>query len=139
MRALAGRIPRAFRSHRTAAGAAYGRYCRAKVARLGSLPADARPWLREAGLLVLALARLHEEGEVTRQALTNGAGRRTRDKARVQIRQIERRASRLRASLEAAERRLEELAAHNGHRDRPPTPAELLEGLRAQRAAEGKL
>lgn len=121
MRALAGRIPRALRNHRSAEGAAYGAYLRAMVARLGSLSPEARPWLREAGLLVLALARLHEEGEVVRQALQNGAGRRARDKARVQLGRLERRAARLRASLEAAERRLEELAGEQ----RRPTLAEL--------------
>jgi hypothetical protein len=114
VRALTGGIPRALRSHRSAEGDAYGRYCRAKVERLGSLPADARPWLRAAGLLVLDLDRLSGEAEAARAVLSNGAGRRARERARVQIRQLERRAARCRASLEAAERRIEELAGKNG-------------------------
>lgn len=114
MRALRGGIPRAFKSHRTPAGAAYGRYCRAKVERLGRLSADAARWLKEAGLLTLSLDQLHEEAETTRAALTNGAGRRARDKARATLKSLERRAARLRASLEASERRLEELARHDG-------------------------
>lgn len=117
MRALRGGIPRAFASYRSASGAVYGSYCRAKVARLGSLPPDARPWLREAGLLVLDLDRLHEESEAARLML-NSAGRRARDKARVQLRQIERRAGRLRGQLASAEERLEALAK-SPHGDDP--------------------
>lgn len=63
MRALRGGIPRAFRSHRTPHGAAYGAYCRAKLARLGELPADALPTLREAGVVTVELIRLHRDGE----------------------------------------------------------------------------
>jgi len=85
---------------------------RAKLSRLGgSLPADARPWLRAAGLLVLDLDRLRAEVEATRAALANGAGVRRREKVRVALRQLERREARLLMRLEAAERRLEELAA----------------------------
>ena len=131
MRALAGRIPRALKNHRSAEGAAYGRYCRAKLARLGPLSADARPWLKEAGLLVLALARLHQDAEATRAVLANGAGRRARDRARVQVRQLERRAARLRAALDAAERRLEELVGA-----RRNTPDELLAEFHREAARE---
>ena len=130
MRALAGGIPRAFRWHRTPEGAAYGRYARAKLARLGSLSADAAPWLREAGLLTLDLGRLHEEGEAVRQALTSGAGRRARDRARVQMRQLERRAARLRGQLADAEARLEALAG-----ERKPTPDEQLDRVHEAMAA----
>lgn len=110
MRRLRGGIPRAFASHRTPEAASYGCYCRAKMARLGSLPPDARPWLREAGLLVLTLGRLHQETEAAHQAL-DGAGRRRREQLRVMLRQLERRAGRLRGQLASAEARLEELAA----------------------------
>lgn len=123
MRALKGAIPRGLKDHRTRDGVTYRRYVGAKLARLGDLPADARPWLREAGLLVLSLGRLHEEGEAARQGLQNGAGRRARERARVQLRQIERRAARLRVALEAAERRVEELAGERRRR----TPDELLD------------
>ena len=87
----------------------YRRYCLATVARYGPLPADAARWLKEAGLLTLSLDQLHADVESARAVLTNGAGRRAREKARVQLRQFERRGSRLRASLEAAEKRLEAL------------------------------
>ena len=113
MRALAGRIPRAFRSHKSAEGWAYGRYARAKLARLGPLPDDARPWLKAAALLTLDLDRLTLDAETVRQVFTNGAGRRARDKARLTLRSLERRAARLRASLQAAEERLERLAEQN--------------------------
>ena len=116
MRSLAGKIPRALRSHRSTEGAVYRAYCRAKIARLGALPPDARPWLKAAGLLVLDLDRLGAEAEAIRAVLSNCAGRRARDRARVQLRQLERRAARLRASLEGAERRIEELA---GERRQP--------------------
>jgi hypothetical protein len=113
--ALRGQIPRALQSHRTPKGYAYGEYLRAKVRRLGPLPADARPWLREAGLLTLALTELHREEEAARPLLTApGVGNRKRTKVRVMLRQLERRAARLRASLEAAEKRLEALATRNG-------------------------
>jgi hypothetical protein len=114
MRALRGGIPRALPSHRTRRAFAYRVYCAAKLARLGPLPADARPWLKEAGRLTLDLDALRDEAEVVRQVFTNGAGRRARDTARVKLRQLERRAGRLRVALEAAERRLEELAGSNG-------------------------
>lgn len=117
MRALRGGIPRAFENHRSADGYAYGRYARAKVARLGPLPADAAPWLKEAALLTIRLDRLHTEEQEVRAALRNGAGRRAREQARATQARLERRAARLRASLDAAERRLEALASRDGHGD----------------------
>lgn len=125
MRRLAGGIPRAFRSHRTPEGARYGAYCRAKAKRLGPLPADALPWLKEAGLLTVRLDRLHEEEEAIRVTLMNGAGRRAREKAWAMGKGLERRGNRLRAALEAAERRLEELATRDGAG--PGLPAEYIE------------
>src|SRR5262249_18571044 len=73
LRALAGRIPRALKSHRSVEGGIYGAYLRAKVARLGPLPGDARPWARQAGLLVLGLERLQHEVDAAEAVLTNGA------------------------------------------------------------------
>ena len=102
MRALAGGIPRAFVSHRTPEGAAYGRYARAKVVRLGPLPADGLPMLREAGIVVGELAKLHQETEAPRLS--------RRDRAR-----LRRQAVILRSQLLMLERRLEELAKSNGH------------------------
>lgn len=133
MRALAGRVPRAFASHKTPEGAAYGRYARAKVKRLGSLPDDARPWLKEAGRLTVALDRLHAEEEAVCATLANGAGRRQREKLLAQLARFDRRAGRLRSALEAAERRLEELASSSNDRARagaglPPEYIERVEG-----------
>lgn len=123
MRRLRGGIPRAFGNHRSAEGYAYGRYARAKVERLGSLPPDAAPWLKEAALLTLRLDRLHGEEQEVQAVLKNGAGRRAREKSRATLARLERRAARLRLALEAAEARLEELAA----RERPgPSLRELL-------------
>jgi hypothetical protein len=112
MRRLQGGIPRGRGNHRSRMAIQYRRYCLAMVARYGPLPADAARWLKEAGLLTLSLDQLHAEVESARAVLTNGAGRRAREKVRVQLRQFER--SRLRASLEAAEKRLEALATGQG-------------------------
>jgi hypothetical protein len=114
MRRLRGGIPRALGNHRSRMAIQYRRYCLATVARYGPLPADAARWLKEAGLLTLSLDQLHADVESARAVLTNGAGRRAREMARVQLRQFERRGSRLRASLEAAEKRLEALVTGQG-------------------------
>jgi hypothetical protein len=112
--ALKGQILRGYGDHRREPWRTFARYCRSVQARYGQLGPDARHWLREAGLLTLALDALHREEQTVRMVLTNGAGRRGREKARVQLRQFERRGSRLRASLEAAEKRLEALATGQG-------------------------
>ena len=131
--ALRGGIVRTHKNHRTPDGFQSRAYQRAKIARLGPLPADARPWLKAAALLTLDLDRLAQDAETVRQAFTNGAGRRAREKARVTLRQLERRGARLRASLQAAEERLEQLANTNGHRRQ--TPADLLRDAHAAMAA----
>jgi hypothetical protein len=128
---LRGRIPRVLRDHRSQEGLAYRAYCLAVIARLGPLPADARPWLKEAGRLTLDLDHLRAEAEDVRQVLVNGSGRRARNKARVTLRQLERRAGRLRVALAAVEDRLAALAAGTGHAARVPTPSELLASLQA--------
>jgi hypothetical protein len=107
---LKGRILPGYGDHRRRIWRRYARYCRAVQARYESLGSDGLHWLREAGLLVVALDAIHLEEEATRQVLTNGT-RRTRAKARTTLGRLERRAARLRASLEAAERRVEALAA----------------------------
>jgi hypothetical protein len=127
--ALKGRILPGYGDHRREPWRTFGRYCRALQARYGSLSPDALHWTREAGLLVVALDALHREEQDIRARLNNGAGRRARATARVALRQLERRAARLRASLEAAERRLEALAQPTGPAARVPTPFELLAGL----------
>ena len=87
----------------------YARYSWAKQARYGPLSPDGLHWLREAALLVVALDLLHREEQSVRAVLATG-GARARAKARTAIRQLERRGGRLRASLEAAEHRLDALA-----------------------------
>jgi hypothetical protein len=114
MKRLRGGIPRGLGNHRSRTAIAYRRYCVAMLARHGPLPDDALRWLKEAALIALALDQLQVEAEAAQRVLVNGAGRRARDKARVTIRQLERRAARLRASLHAAEERIERLAGHNG-------------------------
>jgi hypothetical protein len=99
MRALKGGIPRAFRSHKSPDGAAYGRYVRAILAQLGELPGSARPTLREAGRAAVELERLGFEQE---QARTQ---RRRRDERRIRRQQVI-----LRTQLLTLEKRLEELA-----------------------------
>jgi hypothetical protein len=112
------------KNHRSAEGYAFGRYVRATLARLGPLGPDARPWLKAAGLLTIDLDRLAADAEAARAVLANGAPPRARDRARVALRQLERRAARLRGALEMAEKRLEALAG-----DHKP-PADPLAGVR---------
>ncbi len=102
MRALQGKIPRAFKSHRTPEGAAYGAYCRAKLKRLGPLPKDALPTLREAGVVVIELERLHRDAQSPRRT-------------RLDRRRLRRETGILRSQLMTLERRLEEIAKSDGH------------------------
>jgi hypothetical protein len=134
VRALKGAILRGYGDHRRQPWWTFARYARALQARLGPLPADARPWVREAGLLVVALDALHAEEATLRASLADPAvGRRLRAKHRTALSRLERRAMRLRASLEAAERRLADLAGGNGHGR--PTPDDLLRQAHAAMAA----
>ena len=62
MRRLEGGIARAFTSHRSREGAAYGRYGRAWAARFGgTLPEDVRPVVRLAGRLMVEIAALERD------------------------------------------------------------------------------
>src|SRR5262245_23774155 len=110
MSRLTGGILPGYGDHRREPWRSFARYCRAIQTRYGLQAPDALPWVREAGLLTVALDQLHQEVADTRAVLTNGSGRRARDKARATLRQLERRAARLRGSLENAEARLEALA-----------------------------
>lgn len=92
-------IPRAFKDHRTHAGRAYRAHLAALIARLGQLPADAAPTLREAGRAAVELERLGQDLETAR------ARHRQRDAARARRAQFM-----LREQLVRLERRLEELA-----------------------------
>jgi hypothetical protein len=102
MRRLKGAIPRAFKDHRSAEARIYTDVLRSVVDRLGELPKGARPTLREFGRAVLALEDLAEEY--------------TREKSRGRItvmRRIRREQSRLRLSMLALEKRLEQFAGLN--------------------------
>ena len=99
MRALRGGIPRAFKSHKTPEGEAYGDYCRALLARVGTLPRSAMPTLKAAGHLVVELDRLTTDLDTARQ------GRRKRDQNRIRRAMVI-----ARTQLLNVEKRLEELA-----------------------------
>lgn len=109
MRALRGGIPRAFRSHKSAEGAAYRAYVRSWLQQLGPLPAHLLPTLREAGRLTVELAAIGTELETARQR------KRRRDIARLRRSMIP-----MRTQLLNLERRLEEVAGRNGHLHRDP-------------------
>lgn len=103
MRALSSRgvrIPRAYANHKTPEGAAYRAYVAGILERLGELPADALPTLREAGRLVVELAAMGRELEAAQQR-----------RARREISRLRRQLTPARTQLLTLERRLEELAA----------------------------
>lgn len=102
MRGLTGRIPRALRNDKTPEGYAYGKYLRGILARLGPLPPDARPLLREVGLVVVDLMRTRQELETAR------ARNRRKD-----IRRYNRELAQLRYTLMHLERRLEARVGRN--------------------------
>jgi hypothetical protein len=81
-------------------------YVTALLGRLGSLPADAFPTLREAGRLAVELEAMGRELETAR------ARRRRRDVARLRRQMVP-----TRTQLITLERRLEELAKTNAHND----------------------
>lgn len=101
------RIPRVFADHRTPEGHAYRVYVTALLRRIGPLPKDAMPTLREAGRIVVDLERLGQDRETAR------ARNRKRDEARIGRRQFA-----LREQLARLERRLGDLA--NGHTNGDP-------------------
>jgi len=120
VRALAGRIPRAFKSHKTPEGWAYGRYLRAKLQRLPNLPPDARPLLREAGRITIDLMKLGQRRDEIQS---------TKQPRQAALRRLGSESRKLRVQLLLIEKRLEEMAASNGHAS-SPTPADLLATLR---------
>jgi hypothetical protein len=109
------RIPRAFKNHKTPEGFAYAAYLTALMARLGPLPDDASPTLREAGRLAVELAAMGRELEAAR------ARNRRRDVSRLRRGMVP-----MRTQLLTMERRLEELARGNGHGDLAQTLARRL-------------
>ena len=102
MNALPTRIPRAFANHRTKVGAAYRLIVQAKLARLGTLPADARPVLREWGRLACELELLGERLDAVRAL---------KQPRRAELRRLQSESRKCRVQLLMYERRLDELAA----------------------------
>src|SRR5262249_14299032 len=86
-KALEGRIPRAFGNHHTAEGALYGRLVRALLGRLGQLPVDAEPSVREWGSIAVELDFLGRESAELRRELTKVDTRRR--KLRVQFARLQ--------------------------------------------------
>ncbi|MEP7306319.1 MAG: hypothetical protein ABJA98_12450 [Acidobacteriota bacterium] len=84
MRALKGKIPRIQGDHRGAELHAYRAYALATVARFwpdGHIPASARPWMKEAGRIILELDRLAADFQRAR------AGNRRQDANRIRRQQ----------------------------------------------------
>ena len=101
VRALVGRIPRVFLNHRTPEGAAYGEYCRCKLARLGLLPFDLMPTLREAALIATYdLPKLKRREFEIDKALADGPN----EALERELRRIERKRKNLRLALRDFER-----------------------------------
>jgi len=105
MRRLPSGVPRAWRNHKTPEGATYREYCQAIVQgfkRRGlSLPKEGMPTLKEAGMVVIELGRLHRDAQSPRRT-------------QLERRRLRREVRGLRVQLVALERRLEEIAKSNG-------------------------
>jgi hypothetical protein len=99
MKALRGRIPRAFPDHRRVEAQKYRHYVEAVEAHWGPLPAVAQVVVREAGRAAVELERLGMDLEAARR------GNRRGDASRVRRQQFM-----LREQLGRLERRIEELA-----------------------------
>ncbi len=120
MRALRGGIPRAFKNQRSPKGYAYRAYCQAKLQRLGALPWDARPLLREAGRIVVELEALgwrRDELLAWRRA------------PKAELRRLGSEARKLRVQLLLLEARLDAIAAGGRGAHAPGSPEALLEAL----------
>jgi hypothetical protein len=102
VKALAGRIPRCFANHQTPEGAAYREVVRAKLERLGTLPKDARPVLREWGRLAVELDRLGQRLDYVRSM---------KQPRKAELRRLQSESRKCRVQLLMYERRLDELAA----------------------------
>jgi hypothetical protein len=102
MNALPTRIPRAFANHRTPEGAAYRLYCQGKLARLGPLPKDAMPLLREAGRITVELDLIGRRRDMIR------AFKKPRKQ---ELHRLGSESRKLRVQLLMLERRLDEVAA----------------------------
>ena len=109
MKALRGRIPRAFPDHRRVEAKRYRAYVEAVEAHWGPLPPVARVVLREAGRAAVELERLGHDLEQARVL------KRRRDAGRVRRQQFM-----LREQLGRLERRIEELATRRNGYERDP-------------------
>ena len=99
LRSPIGKIPRAYKDHRSLVALSYREYCLNAQAQWGPLPPIALSTLREAGRAVVELERLGLDLEVAR------ARKQRRDATRIRKQQFM-----LREQLQRLERRLEELA-----------------------------
>lgn len=114
MRGLSGGIPRAFQSHRTANGATYGRFLRGVLKRLGPLPEDAIPTLKELGRLTVDLDRLHDELQAALAKQDGKAARAIRsqrNQAQKQLRGLQRSVERMVPRRQSRPASIAELAA----------------------------
>ncbi len=102
MNALAGRIPRCYRDHRTLVARNYREIVEAKLERLGTLPRDARPVLREWGRVSMELEQLGERLDAMRAL---------KQPRREQVRRLQSESRKLRVQLLMLERRLDDMAA----------------------------
>jgi hypothetical protein len=102
MNALAGRIPRVYKDHRTKVALQYREYVEAKIQRLGTLPADAKPVLREWGRLACELDLLGQRLDAMRSL---------KQPRRTELRRLQSESRKCRVQLLMYERRLDELAA----------------------------
>ena len=132
MRALVGGIPRAFPNHKTSAGRLYGDRVRAIQERLGPLPADARPLLRDVGVLNWQLDLLGAElAAACDRAGRPRTNRADREAARRDARRCRREMFRMRRELQTAIASLEALAAANRQASSSHGHPDPLAGVRA--------
>jgi hypothetical protein len=111
VRALVGAIPRAYRDHRTLVARNYREIVAAKLARLGTLPRDSWPTLREWGRVSMELEQLGERLDAMRAL---------KQPRRVEVRRLQSESRKLRVQLLMLERRLDDMAAAS------PAPHEAL-------------
>jgi hypothetical protein len=104
MNALQGRIPRVYKDHRTKVALQYREYVEAKMERLGQLPKDARPVLREWGRVAVELDLIGQRLDTVRGFAKP---------RRAEVQRLRSESRKLRVQLLMLERRLDELALSN--------------------------
>jgi hypothetical protein len=109
MRALVGAIPRCYRDHRSKVALDYRTLVEAKLERLGQLPKDASPVLREWGRVSMDLGLIGQRLDAVRGM---------KQPRKAELRRLQSESRKLRVQLLMLERRLDEMAAANpGHPD----------------------